>query len=917
MATIYVDGEACTFHGKPKSLLDLCLSLGFDIPYFCWHPAMGSVGACRQCAVKMFRDSEDRQGRIVMSCMTAATDGLRISIRDPEVLAFRARVIEWLMLNHPHDCPVCDEGGECHLQDMTVMTGHVYRRTRFPKRTFRNQDLGPFVEHEMNRCIQCYRCLRFYRDYAGGRDFGVFGWHDRLYFGRQRDGVLQSPFSGNLVEVCPTGVFTDKTFRKHYTRSWDLQTAPSICPHCSLGCNTLPGERYGTLRRVRNRYHREVNGYFLCDRGRYGYEFANSARRILQPMLRGAGGGLEAAGPEQALEGIRAPLAAGRLLGIGSPRASLEANFVLRALVGAERFYPGLARRELKLLETIVSLLAGGPCPSATLEDVRMADAVLVLGEDLSNTAPLLDLALRQAALQKPLQEAAAQKPPLPSWDQGAVRAFIQQEKGPVFIASPDQTALDELAEACYRAAPDDLARLGFAVAGALDPEAAPVAGLAEEAHSLAERIAGALRQARRPVVLSGTGCGSEAVLQAAAAAARALRKSGAEAKLCYAVPECNSLGSALLGGEALEEALQALRAGRAEGLIILENDLFRRWDSASVNSLLKAEPVVVLDYLQTDTTARAHVLLPVASFAEDTGTLVNNEGRAQRSFQVLAPYGQARASWRWLAELAAAAGGQAATAGQAAGAWPDFDALCAAMARDVPAFARVPEAAPPAGFRLLGQRVPRQPHRFSGRTAMDAHRSIHEPKPIEDPDSPLANSMEGYTEAPPSPLISRYWAPGWNSVQGLNKFQSEVGGPLRDGDPGLRLIQPDSAQPGAEAEAPPAFAGQPGRWLILPAFHLFGSEELSRQAPGISSLSPGPYIGLNPEEARKLGAGEGDTLELELDGSAYSLPLHIRPGLCRGVAVLPSGVPALQGAVLPAWGSIRTGRGPAEGPGS
>jgi len=199
----------------------------------------------------------------------------------------------------------------------------------------------------------------------------------------------------------------------------------------------------------------------------------------------------------------------------------------------------------------------------------------------------------------------------------------------------------------------------------------------------------------------------------------------------------------------------------------------------------------------------------------------------------------------------------------------------------------------------------------------MNAQHSIHEPMPLEDPDAPLAFSMEGYTEAPPSPLISRYWAPGWNSVQGLNKFQSEVAGPLRDGDPGLRLIQPSSSRPGPRAEIPPAFDAQADRWLILPAFHVFGSEELSRQAPGVASLSPEPYLGLNPEEARKLGAEEGDTLELELAGGAYSLPLRIRPGLCRGVALLPSGLPGLEGAVLPAWGGIRTGRRPEEGPGS
>jgi len=142
------------------------------------------------------------------------------SIDDPEARRFRAAVIEWLMTNHPHDCPVCDEGGECHLQDMTVMTGHSHRRFRFKKRTHRSQDLGPFLTHEMNRCIACYRCARFYRDYARGRDFNVFASHNHVFFGRAESGALESPFAGNLVEICPTGVFDDKTLARHYTRKW-------------------------------------------------------------------------------------------------------------------------------------------------------------------------------------------------------------------------------------------------------------------------------------------------------------------------------------------------------------------------------------------------------------------------------------------------------------------------------------------------------------------------------------------------------------------------------------------------------------------------------------------------------------------------------------------------------------------------
>ena len=364
MVTIYIDNKPYEVK-EGQSLLQACLSLGFDIPYFCWHPVLKSVGACRQCAVKVFRDETDTRGRIVMSCMTAADDGTRLSIDDPDARKFRASVIEWLMLNHPHDCPVCDEGGECHLQDMTVMTGHVYRKTRFKKRTHRNQDLGPFVNHEMNRCIQCYRCARFYNDYAMGRDFGVFASHDSVYFGRHQDGVLESPFSGNLVEVCPTGVFTDKTLKRHYTRSWDLQTAPSICRHCGIGCNTIPGERYGTLRRIRNRYNGEVNGYFLCDRGRFGYEFVNSAQRISKPMVRDRRDTpFQPVTKERAIAELSGLISGGaRLIGIGSPRASLEANFALRALVGPANFYAGFSESEHDLLCSPAGYPAKRACP--------------------------------------------------------------------------------------------------------------------------------------------------------------------------------------------------------------------------------------------------------------------------------------------------------------------------------------------------------------------------------------------------------------------------------------------------------------------------------------------------------------------------------------------------------------------------
>lgn len=191
------------------------------------------------------------------------------------------------------------------------MTGHSFRRYRFTKRTHRNQDLGPFISHEMNRCIACYRCVRYYKDYADGTDLGVYGAHDNVYFGRPEDGTLESEFSGNLVEVCPTGVFTDKTHSERYNRKWDMQFAPSICQQCSIGCNISPGERYGELRRIENRYNGTVNRYFLCDRGRFGYGYVNLKDRPRQPVQR-RGDDLIALNAEQAMQGRRISCASRR-----------------------------------------------------------------------------------------------------------------------------------------------------------------------------------------------------------------------------------------------------------------------------------------------------------------------------------------------------------------------------------------------------------------------------------------------------------------------------------------------------------------------------------------------------------------------------------------------------------------------------
>lgn len=778
------------------------------------------------------------------------------------------------------------------------MTGHNYRSYRFPKRTFRNQYLGPFLNHEMNRCIQCYRCVRFYREYAGGTDFNVFKLRDIAYFGRSQDGILENEFAGNLVEVCPTGVFTDRTLKQHYTRKWDLTMAPSVCVHCGLGCNTTIGERYGLLRRVINRYSGAVNGYFLCDRGRYGYEFVNSEKRIRAPMVR-SNGAVTTPGREEILRQLQNLLAGNgsKVIGIGSPRASLEANFALRALVGPENFYAGISHSELQLVSLMLDILRQGPAPGPSMRETENSDAVLILGEDVTHTAPRLALSLRQSARQRPAQDAAKLRIPL--WQDHAVRELVQEQYGPFFIAAPYATRLDEIATETYRAAPDDIARLGYAIAHQIDSSAPPPRDdLSPASRALTQRIVAALARANKPLIVSGAGCRSEAIIRAAANISRALCHVGRAASLCFTAPEANSVGMAMLADADLDSAFEKATHHGVDIAIILENDLYRRAPSEGVSAFFKSvRHSVAIDSLVNKTTEQAEIVLPAGTFAESDGTFVNNEGRVQRFFAVWPAEDGVQESWRWLAQM------------KPESSWRQLDDVITAMSQSIPALSSSVNAAPPSPFRMAGAKVPREPHRFSGRTSILANISVSEPKPPQDPDTPLSFTMEGSSEQPPSALIPFFWTPGWNSIQAVNKFQTEIAAALEGGDPGVRLIEPSGEKGEYFGGAPAEFHRRPGEWYVIPIHHIYGSEELSNFAPAVGELAPKPYLALNQADARELNVNPGDFVEVRMGGSSSRLAAEILPDLPAGLAGIPVGLAEAPVVNLPAWAKIAKGK--------
>ncbi|MEX7648865.1 molybdopterin-dependent oxidoreductase, partial [Klebsiella pneumoniae] len=580
------------------------------------------------------------------------------------------------------------------------------------------------------------------------------------------------------------------------------------------------------------------------------------------------------------------------VIGIGSPRASIESNFALRELVGADNFYTGIAKGEQARLQMMLKVLREGGIHTPSLRDIESYDAVLVLGEDITQTGARVALAVRQAVKGKAREMAAAQK--VADWQIAAILNIGQRAKHPLFVTNVDDTRLDDIAAWTYRAPVEDQARLGFAIAHALDDSAPAVDGLSQDLQGKVDVIVQALAGAKKPLIISGTNAGSMEIIQAAANVAKALKGRGADVGVTMVARAVNSVGLGMIGGGSLEEALDELESGAADAVIVLENDLHRHASAARVDAALaKAPLVMVVDHQRTAIMDKAHLVLSAASFAESDGTVVNNEGRAQRFFQVYDPaYYDAKTvmleSWRWLHSLHSTVNNRQVD-------WTQLDHVIDAAIAALPQLAGIKDAAPDATFRIRGQKLAREPHRYSGRTAMRANISVHEPRQPQDKDTMFAFSMEGNNQpSAPRSQIPFAWAPGWNSPQAWNKFQDEVGGKLRHGDPGVRLFEASASGLEYFTAVPASFQAEEGKWRIAPYYHLFGSDELSQRAPVFQSRMPEPYIKLNPADAAKLGVNPGAMLSFSVEGQTLRLPLVISEGLTAGQVGLPMGMPGI-----------------------
>ncbi|AZP36325.1 NADH-quinone oxidoreductase subunit G [Candidatus Annandia adelgestsuga] len=893
MSTIFINNKKYKVN-KKHNLLQVCLELGFDIPYFCWHPSLGSIGSCRQCLIKKYENFNDIKGKTIISCMTSVSDGIILDTKDINVNKYKKKIIEFMMTNHPHDCPVCEEGGNCHLQDMTVINNHYNRNYRFKKKIYKNQYLGPFIKHEMNRCITCYRCVRFYKDYSDGKDFGVYGISNNIYFGRFKSGILKSVFSGNLIEICPTGVFTDKINSKNYVRKWDMQFSPSICQQCCIGCNITLGEKFGKINKVENRYNYNINNHFICDLGRFGYQYVNLKNRPQNPIER-CKNKIFILNTKQAIKKIVNIIKkSNKIIGIGSPRTSIENNFALKELVGYKNFSTGIPKKEQNNIKLILKIINKCNIHIPTLNEIEKYDAILILGEDITQTAARMALSIRQASKNNFFK--IAKNNNIPYWDINSILNISKRKRCPIFITNIDYTDLKDIAFWNYNASIEDQAILGFSIANNINNNLPKVKNIKNKLQKKINLISKFLMNSKKPLIISGTHSGSSEIIKSAYNVAYALKINKKNVGMVFIFSASNTVGVSLIKGISLENAFKKIRYNNIDTLIIMENNIYRYLSKKYVNnSFKKIKNIIYIDHQKNEIYKKSNLVLPSTNFAESNGTLVNYEGRAQRFFKTFNPNlynknSNKLESWDWINKIRLKLNKNSIN-------WSTFDNIVNHCINKIPQLLPMKLISPNSNFRISGKKISRSPFRLSGRSSMYNNINIHEYSITEDKDTMFNFSTEGYNN---HNFHSYYnipfmWFPKWNSLNSINKYKSSiVKDKLNKNNLGMCFFKSDESEDTNLFKVIPKLFNKKS-FKILPFYLLFGSEELTQnlilfKEQMIKSI----HIIFNTYDANNIDLQNGDIIKFDCENQTYSFPVFCSNTFTKRRVGLPLGIPKI-----------------------
>ena len=467
--TLTVEGRTVTVP-EGTSILEAAKTVGVLIPHYCYHPGLPVAGVCRMCLVEV-----EKAPKLAPACATGVADGQVVHVHSEKALEARKGVLEFLLINHPLDCPICDQAGECELQDYTYQEGRSDSRYREPKRFNPVEDFGGDVLYVPNRCILCTRCVRFMDDVAQEPVLNVSERGDRAVIGKFEDADLTHAWAGNVVELCPVGALLSKDFLNK-ARAWEMDRAASVCPNCTQGCNAILETRDNVVVRMRPRPNEDVNKYFLCDHGRLNYRWANRRDRLEEPMIR-KNGSLGPADWDAAIASAATLLRGKRVFVLGSPMSSNEMLFLLSQLVkkssgkgtfrvptGDEAPLPGvedLALRTDRAANVRGAEALGFERSENPLSGLGSGDVLIVADDDLEG----LDAArIRQASavivigtvLPEAVRDVAAVVLPTTNFSEeegtftnlrGRVQRYMQAKAAPAF-ARPGFMVLSDLLSA-------------------------------------------------------------------------------------------------------------------------------------------------------------------------------------------------------------------------------------------------------------------------------------------------------------------------------------------------------------------------------------------------------------------------------------------------------------------------------------
>jgi len=624
MVEIELDGQKVEV-AEGSMVMHAAEKAGTYIPHFCYHKKLSIAASCRMCLVEV-----EKAPKPMPACATPVTQGMIVRTKSDKAIHAQKSVMEFLLINHPLDCPICDQGGECQLQDLAVGYGASSTRYEEEKRVVKPKDVSPLISmQEMTRCIHCTRCVRFGQEIAGVMELGMVHRGEHAEITTVKDDTIDSELSGNMIDICPVGALTSKPFR-YSARTWELSRRKSVSPHDSTGANLIVHVKNHKVMRVLPFENDDVNECWIADRDRFSYEALDSAERLTKPMLKQGGQWVEVdwqTALEYIANGVQCITkenGAGALGALVSPHSTVEELYLAGALMrglGSPNLDYRLRHGDLRKPQGVRWL-------GRSVASLSQLQSVLVVGSNLRKDHPLFAQRIRQAA----------RKGCTVLSIDNAVRDW----------AMPVAQTLVANHGAWLQALAD--------VAAALAQEkgvSAPVAqGRADE--PTARAIAQALLRGEHKAVLLGNAAAHHAQASELLALAGWIAQQ-ADATVGYLTEAANTVGAQwmqALPGEGGMDAAQMLQ-GKLKGLFLLNNE--PEFDSAAgaqaVAALGKVEMVVTLSPFKTNLEF-SDVLLPIAPFTETSGSFVNAEGRLQSFHAVVRPLGETRPGWKVLRVL-------------------------------------------------------------------------------------------------------------------------------------------------------------------------------------------------------------------------------------------------------------------------